>query len=212
MSPVEEAVGSPYERVLGKEFRHLDPQLRTYFGRIPDGFEGVGAGRYEEAGLRLRVLRPLFSLLGRWRIAFAEHGADVPFRIRNTRSPDGVLHAERTFSFPAAERVMTDAMHVVDGRLVDRIGTGGRVEVVWEASVSQRGLTLRSRALALRVAGTRLPLPPIMKVVLHERSTLGQEGVQTVDVRVAVPLLGEVYGYRGSFTYALRPLESAGSE
>lgn len=116
---------SVYERVLGPTFARLDPQLRVYFGRIPQGFEGVGEGVYEEAGLRLRLLRPLFSLLGRWHVAFAEHGDCVPFTIRNTPAPDGSLHAVRTFRFPAATREMTDTMRVVDGRLRDRVGSRG---------------------------------------------------------------------------------------
>lgn len=194
---------SVYERVLGERFASLDPQLRVYFGRIPEGFEGSGAGHYDEAGLRLRLLRPLFALLGRWHVAFAEHGERVPFTIRNTASPGGMLHAVRSFAFPSATREMTDTMRVVDGRLVDRVGSRGQIEVELDVLVSDRQLAMKSRRIALRLAGLRLPLPPLVRIVLHESATSRECGTQHVDMRVTVPILGEIYGYRGTFNYAL---------
>lgn len=201
---------SVYERVLGDGFADLDPQLRVYFGGIPDGFEGFGRGCFDEAGLRRRVLRPLFAASARRRIAFAEHGADVPFTVRNTPAADGSLHAVRTFFFPCATREMRDALHVVDGRLVDRIGACGEIEVELEACVSEGGLTMVSRRLALRLFGVRLPLPRLVTVVLRERTLSREHRTQHVDVRVSVPWLGEVYGYSGVFSYALRAFVTSG--
>lgn len=192
-----------YERVLGESFASLDPQLRVYFGRIPEDFEGVGAGHYEEAGLRLRLLRPLFALLGRWHVAFAEHGERVPFTIRNTPGPSGVLRAVRSFAFPSATREMTDTMRVVDGRLVDRVGSRGQIEVEFDLLVLEGGVRMRSRRVALCVAGRRLPLPPIVKLVVEEHASVAEHGMQHVDVRMIVPLLGVIYGYHGSFAYSV---------
>ena len=118
-----------YERVLGAAFADLDPQLRIYFGPIPAGSVGIGVGRFSEAGLRVRVLRPLFALLSVCGIAFAEYGVDVPFTVRNMVSPDGTLHATRTFHFPTVDRSMTDTMHFGNGRLTDRIGKRGEIEI-----------------------------------------------------------------------------------
>ncbi len=204
--PNETGAASVYERVLGESFTQLDPQLRAYFGTIPTGHEGFGTGRYDEAGLSKRVLRPLFALLARPRIAFAEHAVDVPFTVRNFTTPDGLLCAVRTFHFPRATREMADTMRVVDGRLLDRIGVGGHLEVELELSVSEGRLRMRSRRFALRALGMRLPLPPVARISLEERALPGAVGVQQVTVRVTVPLLGEVYGYSGTFTYGLRPL------
>ena len=205
-----ERPASVYERVLGDRFADLDPQLRAYFGGIPDGFEGVGRGCFDEAGLRRRALRPMFAAAARRRIAFAERGADVPFTVRNVPAADGSLHAVRTFFFPHATREMRDVMRVADGNLVDRIGAHGEVEVELEASVSKGRLTMVSRRFALRLFGLRLPLPQLLRVVLCERTLSPEDRTQRVDVRVRVPWLGEVYGYSGAFTYELRARTTSG--
>ncbi len=200
---------SVYERVLGERFADLDPRLRTYFGVIPAGAEGFGVGSYRDAGLRVRALSPLFALLGHRRVAFAEYGEDVPFTVRNIPADEGSLRAERTFRFANATRVMADTLRVVDGRLLDRIGIRGEFEVELALQVSGGGLRMESRALALRVFGLRLPLPGIVRVALREDAR--EDGTQAVDVRITAPLFGEIYGYSGTFTYALRPLSGVGA-
>lgn len=196
---------SVYERVLGDRVADLHPRLRRYFGSIPEGFEGVGEGVYREAGLRNCLLRPVFALLARGRIAFPEYGRGVRFTIRNAPGPGGVRHAVRSFAFPSATREMTDSMRVVDGRLIDRVGSRGRVEVELDLLVCDGRMQMRSRRIALRVAGLRLPLPPLVKLVIEERASSTDPGAQHVDVRMIAPVLGEIYGYRGTFTYDLRP-------
>ena len=196
--------GSVYERVLGDRFAELDPRLHAYFGAIPEGLEGVGVGVFQEAGLRIRLLRPLFALLGSWHVAFAEYGVGIPFTIRNTPTSDGSLRAARTFRFPTATREMADVMRNVDGRLVDRVGVRGRVEVELDVCVVGGQLTMRSRRLALRIAGLRMPLPPLVRLLIREQALAGGEAAQHVDVRMKAPIVGEIYGYRGTFAYALR--------
>ena len=195
---------SVYERVLGTRFSDLAPQLQAYFGPIPDDFEGVGTGRYEVAGLKTRPLRPLFRLLGHLQIAFAEHGRDVPFTIRNTPTTTGGLRATRVFEFPTVTREMRDEMLVTDGRLFDRLGSHGRLEVELDVTVADGSLHIKSHGLALRVAGGRIPLPRFVTVTLTERA-LPAEQAQRVDLRMTAPMLGEIYRYTGTFTYALRP-------
>lgn len=193
---------SVYERVLGDEFASLHPQLRAYFGAIPPGQEGRGSGVFREAGLRRRALRPLFVLAARAGVAFPEWGRDVPFDVRNTRDADGSLRAVRTFRFAGATRVMTDRMWAAEGGIVDALGHAGALEVELAVAVRGGALHMRSRRLALRVRGRRLPLPRLVAVTLTEEAAEG-EGVQRVAVRVRVPLLGDVYGYDGTFTYAV---------
>ncbi len=193
---------SPYERVLGGEFASLHPQLRTYFGQIPFAHEGHGEGTFREAGLRLRTLRPLFAIAARLGMAFPEWGADVPFGVRNIPDADGAVHATRTFRFARAIRVMSDRVSVADGMLVDRLGHRGMLDVELLARVQHGALQLRSRRLALRLGALRLPLPRLLGVELTEEVVAG--GAQRVAVRVSVPVLGEIYGYRGTFTYSIR--------
>lgn len=193
---------SVYERVLGDNFGALDPQLQRYFGPIPEGSVGVGSGRYRVAGLRARALRPLFAVLARAGIAFAEYGTDVPFTVRNLPHPDGALSAVRTFEFASGTRTMRDAMRVDGSRLVDRIGARGEVEVVLAVVVARGQLRMRSERLALRVFGMRVPLPPVVRVVLTEQALPG--GAQRVDLRMSAPVIGEIYGYSGDFTYEVQ--------
>lgn len=195
-----EAPASVYARVLGDDFARLHPQLQRYFGGMPAGEVGVGTGRYDYAGLRVRALRSVFAVLGRRGIAFPEQGVGVPFTVRNAQASDGALHATRSFEFPEVVRTMRDVMRVVDGRLVDRLGGKGELEVELALAVSDGSLRMDSRRLALRWGRLRVPLPRIVRVSLEERAVEG--GEQRVRVRVAMPLLGEVYGYAGTFRYA----------
>lgn len=203
---VSDATGGPglsvYERVLGTDFDALAPPLQRYFGPIPEGFVGVGSGRYREAGLRVRTLRPLFAVLA-WRgVAFAEYGTDVPFTIRNIPHPDGTLRAVRTFDFAHRKRTMRDMMRVVDGRLVDRIGARGEIEVELAVRVADGQLRMESARLALRLFGLRVPLPPVVRVLLTEQAL--PNGAQRVDLQMVAPVIGEIYGYSGDFTYEVR--------
>ncbi len=198
--------GSVYQRVLGAAFEDLDPQLRRYFGPIPAGFVGVGVGRFSEAGLRVRILRPVFTLLSVRGIAFAEYGVDVPFTVRNISRPHGTLHAIRTFHFPTVDRAMTDTMRLGNGRLVDRIGRRGEIEIEFVADVSGGKLLVESRRLALRIPGLRRPLPQLVKVRLEEEAGSRQDHAQHVRVSVTAPVLGQIYGYHGDLTYTVEPI------
>lgn len=171
--------------------------------------EGVGAGRYRSAGLRVRALRPVFTVLGWCRIAFPEFDEDVPFTVRNTPRADGALSAVRTFAFANATRTMRDVMRADGGRIVDRIGASGFLEVELALEASAGRLRMESGRLALRLWRLRVPLPRIVRLSLIEEAIPG--GVQHVDVRMRAPLLGEIYGYTGTFTYEVRREHRRGS-
>lgn len=193
-------MASPFEAVLGDSFGELDAPLQEYFRGVALDEEGMGRGVFREAGLRRRALRPLFWILGARGIACAEFGVGVEFAVRNTEA-DGIRRATRLFRYPRAERVMVDRMHARHGRIVDRVGDRGQVEVEFEVRVVDGGLRMRSRRLALHVAGVRVPLPRLATFVLRERARATE---QHVDLRVSVPVLGEIYGYDGVFAYTVR--------
>ncbi|WP_375387504.1 DUF4166 domain-containing protein [uncultured Amnibacterium sp.] len=69
------------------------------------------------------------------------------------------------------------------------------------------GLRLDSMRVRLRVGPLRLPLGPLSPAVrLTERF---EDGRQRVALTVDVPVLGRIYEYAGSFTYAVRQEEHA---
>ncbi|WP_242088600.1 DUF4166 domain-containing protein [Microbacterium lacticum] len=203
---------SVYERVLGDRIDKLDAGLRRYFGALPEGCVGVGHGVFEVAGSRVRVLWPVWRFLA-WRgVLLPERGCDVPFSVVNTAHADGSLTAARTVRFGARRRVMVDRMSVERRALVDRIGRRGGLEVALDVRVEGGALRLQSRRIALRLRRVRVPLGRLAEVTVIERAApapAGGEGDtaadaprQAVDVRIRMPLLGEVFRYAGTFTYS----------
>jgi hypothetical protein len=194
---------SVYQRVLGADYAALDPRLQRYFGPIPAEQVGSGSGVYSVAGSRHRFLRPVLAVMAWRHVLFPEFGHDVPFAVINTPSVDGGLTAVRTFEFPGRIRIMQDAMTVRRGLLYDRLGRRGGLGVTIRLSVVSGALHMRSTALALHIGRARIPLPPFATMRLQERSDDGAG--QHVDVRIDVPVLGEVFRYTGAFSYGFRP-------
>ena len=220
---------SVYQQVLGDDFYRLTPQLQRYFGMPYAGSHGRGTGVYEVAGSEKRWLRPILRLFASRNILFAERERNVPFTVLNR--PDGdILRATRLFHFgdtgsattggaqlssAAARRLakrrtqlttrtMIDEMRVIDGVLHDYLGTNGELEVTFNLFVTEDNLTMISSGSWLRLGiGSRrfrLKLPTVFgaRVVLTERWELDH---QRVSVTLTNPLLGEIFTYRGTFTY-----------
>lgn len=196
---------SVYQRALGGDFASLDPRLQKYFGPIPPGWVGEGSGTYRVAGSRLRLLWPILAVMASRHVLFPEFGHEVPFTVTNSPHADGRLSAVRTFEFPQRTRVMQDAMAVIDGQFRDRLGKRGGLEVVITLAVAAGGLRMTSTRLALHLGALRVPLPSFATMHLDERTDPADPSRQNVDVRITVPVLGEVFRYTGTFTYTLRP-------
>ncbi|TQJ30549.1 DUF4166 domain-containing protein [Microbacterium sp. SLBN-146] len=192
---------SVYERVLGPRFGDLDPRLTDYFGALPPGTEGVGHGTFAAAGLRRRGLWPVFAVLARLHILFPEYERDVAFTVVNTGDAQGALRGIRSFHLRDRTRTMQDMMAARGDRIVDRIGRGGLLEATFRLDVEDGGLRMTSEHLALRIGRLRFPLPRFATVTVDEA---WRDSRQHVDVRVRMPLLGDVFAYAGSFTYATR--------
>ena len=199
-----EHAASVYERAVGPGIRSLPQVLRRYFGPVPEGHVGVGEGVYEIVGSRYRrTAGALLRWSARHDVLFPESGRDIPFVVENRAAADGTLRAMRWFGFPRATRVMRDTMHVDGGEIVQRLGRRGGLEVRLAARASAEGMLLRSRRLAWRIRGLRVPLPRIAGVEVRE--TEDGNGRQRVDVRLRMPLLGEVFRYSGTFVYRIVP-------
>ncbi|MFI8631866.1 DUF4166 domain-containing protein [Microbacterium sp. NPDC077663] len=193
---------SVYERVLGSDIDVLPPVLRRYFGALPDAHVGVGEGLYSIVGSRYRrIAGPLLRWSARHDVLFPEAGRDVPFVVENRVAADGSLEGARWFGFAHVTRVMRDTMRVDGGAIVERLGRRGGLEVRLEASATALGMVLRSRRLAWRFRGIRIPLPRVAGVEVRE-SDAG-DGRQNVDVRLRMALVGEVFRYSGTFAYRI---------
>ncbi|RWZ68187.1 DUF4166 domain-containing protein [Labedella populi] len=196
---------SMYQRILGADYSALDPRLQRYFGPIPAGWVGSGAGVYRVAGSRRRFLRPVLALMAWRHVLFPELGHDVPFEVTNIPRRNGGLSAVRTFAFRGRTRIMEDAMIVRCGRLYDRLGKRGGLGVTIRLSVVSGALHMTSTALAVHVGRARVPLPPLATMHLREHIEERDPSRQHVDVRIDAPFLGEIFRYTGSFTYTIGP-------
>ena len=197
---------SVYQRVLGEDFAALDPHLQKYFGPIPYGWVGRGSGVYAVAGSPHRWLGPLLAFLAWRHILFPNFEHNVPFTVTNTSDTDGRLSAVRTFQFSRGTRIMEDTLAVVDGHLHDRLGKRRGLDVAIRLSVVSCGLRMTSTGLALRVGRVGIPLPPVARMTLDERTDPADSTRQRVDVRIVSPVFGEMFRYTGTFTYRLVPI------
>ncbi len=182
-----------FQRALGEDFTRLHPQLQRHFGSPSVSAEGV----FAEVGARQHWLRPMWRMLARAGLLLPEHGTAVPFTVSiDPISPDRVATVRR-IRFPGAERIMADETHLVRGRLVD-VHARGRILVRMLPRVLEDGsLRMSASATRLRVASVLWWVPTVPITVMQGWDE--REQTHRIDVSVRVPLLGEVFGYRGTF-------------
>jgi hypothetical protein len=194
---------SPWQSALGDGYDDLHPRLRAYFGGIPAGSVGRGAGVFEVVGTPRRWLWPVFALLAPAHVLFPVWQKDVAFTVVNT--PGHVLTAERTFAFATGERTMRDAVRWRDAHLDDVLGAPQRVGVRLNAAVSGGDLHLTSTATWLIIAGVKLPMPSPLSPHMTLIESIGADDRQHVAFTLRAPLIGTIYEYRGSFDYRIEP-------
>jgi hypothetical protein len=195
-------VSSPYERAL--DLTGLDPALRTYFSEIPTGSTGRGTGTFDVVGTRRRWLWPFIRILQKDAILAPVWRHDVPFTVQNRPQADGSLIAERRFEFTDGVFTMLDRMTAVDGVLTDVLGTSGRLSAKFHGQVKAGALTLRSRSVAVRIGKHWMRLPAVIAPTVSLTESRSDDGAhQHVSVSLAMPLVGRIYEYAGTFTYAI---------
>lgn len=188
--------GTIFRRALGADFARLHPQLQVYFGSVGPT---EASGTFFEAGSRLRWLRPLWEALAKRGMLFAEYGRDVPFTVSLLPVSENTVSTLRRIRFTrSVERVVADTTRYSRGRLVDAHARG-RLLVEMRPSVDEHGgFVLRSGRARLKLGRLAVPVPS-PRVVLRQGYD-DRRAAYTIDVSVRVPLVGEVFGYRGIFT------------
>ncbi|RZS58835.1 uncharacterized protein DUF4166 [Microcella putealis] len=201
---------SAWEAALGDAVDRLHPRIREYVRPVPAGCVGRGSGTFTTAGCRRAWLTPAFWLAAYSGIAFPEFERDVPFTIENRADARGAIRASRTLGFSSRTRTMTDRVRPArGGGAIDAIGRGGCVETKLEAHVRDGALCLTSRDVRVRVASLWFAVPRALRptITLVERWD-DRVGRQHVDLRVALPRIGTVYGYAGHFDYRIERNET----
>jgi hypothetical protein len=199
---------SIYARVLGDEFERLHPLIQRRFGLSSTaGDSSVGHGVMEVVWHGGPHVRPFLSLGATRKIFVPEQGRDVPFRIENYAYLDDLgrecVSWHRTFAFAGRAREFTATMvySAEDGSVVDYLGDRQHLAVDLTFGVSDRGgILVRSGAQRLYEGRVGLQLPRVVTGVAEVEEWFDEDaGRFRIQVRVTNPLIGPVFGYRGSF-------------
>jgi hypothetical protein len=192
------------------------PALLDQIGALPEAFRQqylgdddrrVFRGHVVRAWNRPLLLRPIFRLLSRWNVLFAEEGEQIEAALTIERSharADAPCESwSRMFAFPKPRHI--DALVFYDaGRetIVEQLGSVVSVEVDWRLAFHPPDrLEIRTGSWAMRVGRLRIGLPLGMcpSVTVIEEADLTKPTF-AVSFVVAHALLGRFWGYDAVFS------------
>jgi hypothetical protein len=198
---------SVFAEAMGDEFHRLHPMLQRRFGvGLGTGYGCIGTGVMTSIRRGPWWTVP-FLYLGKMRNILIPHtGRNVPFVIRNYpyRDPYG----RETVTFVREYRVgrrpsrFDATMIVVDGRLIDYLGTHQHLAVDLDLRAADDGslvLTTHGQRFYEGPIGFRFPLLLSGQATLHE-SYDDSEAVYRVSLEVKNRVFGFLFGYEGHFT------------
>jgi len=199
-------VSSVFEAALGPDFARLHPQMQRRFGVGLDSAEAC-IGRGAMTIRRGPWWTVPFLQLGRLRrILVPDVGTDVPFTIENYPYRDSLGRETVTFVRTYATRPGRSArfdatMVLVDGRVVDYLGSHQHLAVDLDLRVDDRGgLVLTSGAQRFYEGPIAFRFPMLLsgRATLHEYWSEVDDAFH-VDLEVRNSLLGVLFGYSGAF-------------
>ena len=206
--------GSLFDQVLGPHFDELPAVFRAQYFPSEES-RVVLEGQMRRVWRRGWWLWPLFWLASWFEILFPETGHDVPVRVdissgMRGREPTHIWR--RRFEFPNRRRHFTSRM-VYDsglGRIVETVGPGGLLGVAWKMEFDPPGtLRLSADRWVLRLGRWRVSLPSWVlgtgRAVQQADST--SEDAFSIDLTISHPLLGDVFGYEGTFRLRVEPTD-----
>jgi Domain of unknown function (DUF4166) len=208
---------SPLEPVFAGNEGHVPFAFREQFLASPDAsFDVVLRGKMHRIWRRPRWLDPLFKALGGARILVPETGSNVPtvLRVLARRNSAGRPYHVwyRTFWFPNHRPVPFPTTIVYDpaiDHVVDLVGPKNMLYMVWKARFTPPGtFTLNTHSIAIRLMGRRIWLPRLVwrwalgVVRFVQRVDENQDDTVHVELIISHPLLGDFFGYNGTFQVA----------
>lgn len=197
---------SIFEVAVGEDFQRLHPMLQRRFGvGLESGEACIGRGTMSEIRRGPWWTRP-FLELGRLRnILIPGVGANVPFVIHNFPYVDPLGRETVTFvreCAPGGRESRFDAtMILVDGRLVDYLGTHQHLAVDLDMHVEDDGalvLTSGEQRFYEGPVGFRFPMLLTGRARLREWFDDSEQRFH-VDLEVTNPRFGFLFGYEGTF-------------
>lgn len=202
------ARGDVFLKALGADAERLHPEILARM-RAPLAVERA-EGVFIVAGSRFGRWGALARPVVGPRMLVTRHARDVAFVVTThpRRGADGraTLDTNREFRFPGSTQFITDRLteSVMPGLVRNVLGVRGRVELIEECSVTERGaLRMRTRRVALRLWGRRFALRGILGISVDlEDGWDDVHGRRTIEMRARNPLLGKVLEYRGWYRHA----------
>jgi hypothetical protein len=190
---------SPFAPVLSAVEDELPPVFRVQFLRPGDGVVLDGAMR--RVWRRRRALRPLFSLLARFDVLFAETGTDIPARLTIRPTDGGRQRWQRTFAFPHTRRFDATLAYSRElGRTVELVGPRGCVELAWDVRFDPpHRLLIRTESARLLVGRRAVRLPACLVPCVSAIQEAISDDELSIELVVAHPALGPLFGYDGRF-------------
>jgi hypothetical protein len=192
-----------FQTVFGARWHDLPSALQQRYANRPFSQDVVtieGQLTIEMSRL-MRLLAPILHLT---RTLVPWPGEDIPVTVRFRSEPGSdACHFERTFRFPGRPpwRFNSTLRPREDADLVETMPVG----IGWQARYTVDGAKVRiaHRAYRINLFGHALRLP--LEWLLG-RGTAEEEALDDTHFRMAMtidhPLLGTVYGYRGTFAIA----------
>jgi hypothetical protein len=199
---------SVFEEALGADFQRLHPMMRRRFGVGLDSAEAC-TGRGVMSSIRRGPWWTVpFLQIGRLRnILVPDVGRDVPFTIENYPYRD--QHGRETVTFvrtyttkPGRTARFDATMVLVDGRVLDYLGSHQHLAVDLDLAVDDRGgLVLTSDAQRFYEGPIAFRFPMLLsgRATLHEWWSDDDQAFH-VDMEVRNRVFGFLFGYRGTFT------------
>ncbi|GAA1959584.1 DUF4166 domain-containing protein [Agromyces allii] len=197
---------SIFETALGDDFARLHPMLQRRFGVSLDSGEAcIGRGVMSEIRRGPWWTVP-FLQIGRLRnILVPDVGTDVPFRIDNHPylDPFGreTVTFVREYDIGGRRRRFDATMILVEGRVVDYLGTHQHLAVDLDLAVDDEGgLMLTSGAQRFYEGPIAFRFPMLFSGRAHLRERFDDElGLFRIDLEVRNDRFGFLFGYRGTF-------------
>ncbi len=203
-------MSSPLEPIFGRA--QAPAAFKAQFlHSVDDPSRIVLEGTLHHVWHRPRWLRPLFQVLGRLHILVPDTGTEIPttLEVVAKRLPDGrAIHVWwRTMHFPKVRHFPTTIVHDARrDRLIDLVGPGNAINMVWRAKFSPPNtFTLDTDACGIDLLGRVRWLPPwfwpwVLGTVrfVQRADNLDIKRVE-IELVISHPLLGDVFGYDGTF-------------
>ena len=202
---------SPFETVFAPYGERVPTAFREQFLLSPNAGYAIRLDGTMDVWRRPAWLAPLFWGMSAAGLLVGQVGRNIPTTviIRAGRDANGEPYHrfERIFQFARPERFVTTA--VFDARfqsIVDRTGPGGVIQVLSPTRFEPADtFTQGAGGVALGSGRKRVRLPDTLGRWFFGAGRFVQQADSThpdtihVDFTIAHPLLGDIFGYRGTF-------------